>query len=391
MSSRSERDAASVSRDLTEASRFPELASSDSFGLSQGTSRMPTAAQLLGLIKSHAQGDEERFHALTLQLAASEQRRGHAKLAEELRRLADAALEQRRAGAETAGKPIPLVQPRGDLAGVMSATYPKTRLNHLVLPAATERQLARVLEEQRQRWKLREHGLFPRQKLLLIGPPGSGKTMTAAALAGELGLPLFSILLHGLITKFMGETAAKLRLVFDAISQTRGAYLFDEFDAIGGHRSADNDVGEARRILNSFLQFLEEDESESLIIATTNHPELLDRALFRRFHLIVEYELPTRPLVIETMKTRLLTFDIREVDWNQVADVAQGLSHADLIRAAEDAAREAILERGPSLDTASLVVAVRQRSNVVGERNAGQKKPSTPRTSNSRRRRALSD
>ncbi len=165
----------------------------------------------------------------------------------------------------------------------MSANYPKTRLNHLVLPVPTERQLARVVEEQRQRWKLREHGLFPRQKLLLVGPPGSGKTMTAAALAGELGLPLFSILLHGLITKFMGETAAKLRLVFDAIKQTRGVYLFDEFDAIGGHRGADNDVGEARRILNSFLQFLEEDDSELLIIAITNHPEAAGSGLISAF------------------------------------------------------------------------------------------------------------
>ena len=351
---------------------------------------MPTATQLLGLIKSHAQGDEERFHALTLQLAASEQQRGHSKLAEDLRRLADTALEQHRATAESTTKPVILARPRGDLAGVMSASYPKTRLNHLVLPTATGRQLARIVEEQRQRWKLREHGLFPRQKLLLVGPPGSGKTMTAAALAGELGLPLFSILLHGLITKFMGETAAKLRLVFDAITQTRGVYLFDEFDAIGGHRGANNDVGEARRILNSFLQFLEEDESESLIIATTNHPELLDRALFRRFHLIIEYELPERPLIIETMKARLLTFDIGTVDWDTVADAADGLSQADLIRAAEDAARQAILEHGPSLGTATLVAAVRERNDVLGERNAGQKKPASPRSSRPRRRGAVS-
>jgi hypothetical protein len=352
---------------------------------------MPTAAQLLGLVKSHAQGDEERFHALTLQLAASEQRRGHTKVAEDLRRLADAALAQRQPVPEPGGKPIPLVRPRGDLVGLMSASYPKTRLNHLVLPTSTERQLARVVEEQRQRWKLREHGLFPRQKLLLVGPPGSGKTMTAAAVAGELGLPLFSILLHGLITKFMGETAAKLRLVFDAITQVRGVYLFDEFDAIGGHRGAGNDVGEARRILNSFLQFLEEDQSESLIIATTNHPELLDRALFRRFHLIVEYVLPERALIVETMKTRLLTFDSHDVDWDKVADAADGLSHADLIRAAEDAARAAILGHGPSIDTASLVAAVRERNNIIGEQNAGSTKSTPSRSSRSRRRRTVSD
>lgn len=341
---------------------------------------MPTANQLLGLIKSHAQGDEERFHALTLQLAASEERKGHRKLAEELRQLAEKALSERQKTIGKEGvKPIPLVRPRGELAGIISATYPKTRLVHLVLPEATERQLRWVVEEQRQRWKLREHGLAPRQKLLLVGPPGSGKTLTAAALAGELGLPLFSILLHGLITKFMGETAAKLRLVFDAVAQTRGVYLFDEFDAIGARRGTENDVGEARRILNSFLQFLDEDESESLIVCTTNHPELLDRALFRRFHVLIEYALPDKLLIIETLKTRLLTFDTTSIDWDDVADAAVGLSNADLIRAAEDAARLSVLDRRQALNTASLIMAVlERRKSVMGESDADPTKPSPP-------------
>jgi SpoVK/Ycf46/Vps4 family AAA+-type ATPase len=114
-----------------------------------------------------------------------------------------------------------------------------------------------VLLEQRQQKRLREHSLSPRCKLLFLGPPGSGKTMTASALAGELHLPLFTIMLEGLITKFMGGTAAKLRLVFEAIRQTQGVYLFDEFDALGAHRSQSNEVGEIRRVLNSFLQLLE--------------------------------------------------------------------------------------------------------------------------------------
>ncbi len=352
---------------------------------------MPTASQILGLIKSHAKGDEERFHALTLQLAASEERKGHRKLADELRLLAEKSLNERKGeNHNDSVKPILLARPRGELVGVMSATYPKVRLSHLVLPEATDHLLHRIVEEQRQRWKLREHGLSPRQKLLLIGPPGSGKTMTAAALAGELGLPLFSILLHGLITKFMGETAAKLRLVFDAIAQTRGVYLFDEFDAIGSRRGADNDVGEARRILNSFLQFLEEDESESLIVATTNHPELLDRALFRRFHVLVRYALPDRSLAIATIKTRLLTFDTAAIDWNTVADAATGLSNADLIRAAEDAARMCILDRRPALDTSGLVSAILERRNsVTGDKNAGATKLASPRRAKARSRRTV--
>jgi SpoVK/Ycf46/Vps4 family AAA+-type ATPase len=100
--------------------------------------------------------------------------------------------------------------------------------------------------------------------------------MTATALASELHMPLFTVLIDGLMTKFMGETAAKLRLIFAAMEETRGVYLFD---AIGARRGERNDVGEIRRVLNSFLQFLEQDESGSLIIAATNHPELLDPAL----------------------------------------------------------------------------------------------------------------
>jgi SpoVK/Ycf46/Vps4 family AAA+-type ATPase len=164
----------------------------------------------------------------------------------------------------------------------------------MALPEVLGARLERVLTEQRERDRLREHGFSPMRKLLLVGPPGTGKTMTAAALAGEMGLPLFSIQLDGLITKYMGETAAKLRLVFDAIQSTRGVYLFDEFDALGGERGSKNDVGEIRRVLNSFLQFLEQDDSDSIVLGATNHVGLLDRALFRRFDAVLEYSLAHR-------------------------------------------------------------------------------------------------
>lgn len=323
---------------------------------------MATAQQMLGLIRSHAKGDEERFVALTVQLASSEEKKGHTKLAEELRRLAEEARDRAtHSTGPSVQRPVPIVAPRGELASLMAASYPKTRLSHMVLDEQTAGELHRIVEEQRQRWKLQEYGLHPRSKILLVGPPGSGKTMTASALAGELGLPLFSVLLHGVITKFMGETAAKLRLVFDAITQTRGVYLFDELDAIGGQRSATNDVGEARRMLNSFLQFLEEDRGESVILATTNHPELLDKALFRRFHLLLEYKLPDSALLVETIRSRLAMFPLGAIDWTAVGEAGSGLSNAEIIRAAEDAARNAVLDGHTGPDTDSLVTALKAR------------------------------
>jgi SpoVK/Ycf46/Vps4 family AAA+-type ATPase len=120
----------------------------------------------------------------------------------------------------------------------------------MVLDAELAERLAQVISEQRQRHRLEEFGLKPMRKLLLIGPPGTGKTMTAAALAGELGLPLFTIQLDGLISWFLGETAAKLRLVFEGLAQQRGVYCFNEFDALGAERGDRQDVEEIRSVLN---------------------------------------------------------------------------------------------------------------------------------------------
>jgi SpoVK/Ycf46/Vps4 family AAA+-type ATPase len=150
-------------------------------------------------------------------------------------------------------------------------------------------------------------------------------------------------MLEGLITKFMGETAAKLRLVFEAIRQTQGVYLFDEFDALGAHRSQANDVGEIRRVLNSFLQLLEKDSSQSLIVAATNHPEMLDRALFRRFDDVIEYNLPDTKLAEEILRRKLAMFQTADIDWPRVLPETEGLSQAELVRASEGAAKKAVL------------------------------------------------
>jgi SpoVK/Ycf46/Vps4 family AAA+-type ATPase len=191
--------------------------------------------------------------------------------------------------------------------------------------------------------------------------------MTAAALAGELGLPLFTIQLDGLITKYLGETAAKLRLIFDAIQQTRAVYLFDEFDALGGERAARNEVGEIRRVLNSFLQFLELDESDSLIVAATNHPQLLDRALFRRFDAVIEYAPPSREVADRLVRARLSLLDTSQVDWQTVYEALQGLSHADLARACEQAAKNAILAHHRRAETADVVDAMHERRAAHGK------------------------
>lgn len=323
---------------------------------------MATADHVKALIRSHAEGDDERFYAIAMQVAAQAARQGHSKFAQELRDLVDQArlrLKSPPSGQRT--RPVPIVQPRGELAGLLTAAFPKTRSSDMALSAPIRARINRILLEQQRRETILAHGMSPLRKLLLIGPPGTGKTMTAAALAGELSIPLFTIQLDGLITKYLGETAAKLRLIFEAIQQTRAVYLFDEFDALGGERAARNEVGEIRRVLNSFLQFLEQDDSDSIIVAATNHPQILDRALFRRFDAVIEYRLPTEEVVEKVLRSRLALLDTSRVDWKSALESAKGLSHSDLARACEHAAKNAILQHHTRIDTDELVEALIDR------------------------------
>lgn len=323
---------------------------------------MATADQVKALIRSHAEGDDTQFYAVAMQVAAHAARSGRGRFAQELREVIDRAkADASEPGRHARGRAIALVQPRGELAGLLGASYPRTRLADMVLDDAVRAQLDRVVLEQRRRDALLAHGLEPTRKVLLLGPPGTGKTMSASVLAAEIGLPLFAIQLDGLITKFMGETAAKLRLVFDAMRDTRGVYVFDEFDALGGDRAARNDVGEIRRVLNSFLVMLEQDESESVIVAATNHIALLDPALFRRFDAVIEYQLPSVDAAERLLRARLAFLDTADLAWSTAAAGAAGLSHAEITRACEQAAKNAILAETTRVTTPGLVAALRER------------------------------
>jgi SpoVK/Ycf46/Vps4 family AAA+-type ATPase len=326
---------------------------------------MTTARHIVALLQSHIAGDEARFFSVATQLAAHEARQGHGKLAQELRELIDAAKGKNATVARRGAGPVPISQPKGELSSLLAARYSDVRLASMVLPDGLKDRLARVLTEQRQQEKLRSHGLQPRRKLLLVGPPGSGKTMSAAALAGELKLPLFTVLYDGLIGKMMGETATRLRLIFDAIAIQRGVYFFDEFDAIGSQRAGPNDVGEIRRVLNSFLQFLENDDGPSIVIAATNHPELLDKALYRRFDDVIAYDLPTPEITRGIIESRLATFEQETVDWPQIVKASSGLSQAEIARAADEAAKVAVLNGSDDILTAVLLTALRERHDAA--------------------------
>lgn len=292
---------------------------------------MATAEHIENLIKAHYDRDEEKFKTVILQIAAYEARHNHAALARDLKILADKA-------------PVRENILRSNVQNSMfSVTMPSDKLSDLVVSDETLERIERILNEYRNKNKLRNYGLSNRRKILIEGNPGTGKTYTASIIASELDLPLYTVQMDKVVTKFMGETSAKLRQIFDSISLSTGVYLFDEFDAIGADRNLDNEVGEARRILNSFLQFIEQDDSNSIIIAATNNQKILDQALFRRFDDVLHYSLPTKKEIQRLFEIQITPFHSNFIPTDRLVSQAETLSQAEIIRVCEDAIKKSIL------------------------------------------------
>lgn len=325
---------------------------------------MAAAEQIKALIKSFGESDESRFFSTALQIAATEARQGHTTFAQELKKIIEKAKKEKSLDV-LQNKIVPLNLPKRELQELIDVFQPHIKLNDMVLDEAIEISLKKVIREQ-QKWQiLQAHNLEPKRKLLLTGAPGTGKTMTAQAIAGELGLDVYIIRLDGLMSKYLGESIAKLRLIFDAMIDHRAVYLFDEFDSIGSHRNQSQDIGEIKRVLNSFLINIEKDKSNSVIIAATNLPESLDTALFRRFDEILKYPLPDEKRIVEIVKkaTKAFSFSTK-VDFKEISKMALGLNYSEIAKACEETIKEMILSDTDKLDYTIFKNCLKKR-NVV--------------------------
>jgi SpoVK/Ycf46/Vps4 family AAA+-type ATPase len=293
---------------------------------------MATANQLKMLVKSHFEDNNERFNTIALQIEAHEARLGHTNLANDIRKIIESSKNN---------KPR-LKSIDSNLQGLFLEIYPQERLSDLVVAPQIKERIERIIHEFTYKDKLFKHNLENRRKIMFSGNPGTGKTMTASIIANELKLPIYVVLMDKIVTKYMGETSAKLRQIFDFIEDVPAVYLFDEFDAIGGQRGKDNEVGEMRRVLNSFLQFLERDHSDSLIIAATNNLELLDQALFRRFDDVIHYQLPTDNEKIQLLKNRL-NGNLSKKEIKELLPELDSLSHAEINQACLDVIKTSVI------------------------------------------------
>lgn len=319
---------------------------------------MATAEQIKSLVKSYVEHNDDKFKTVILQIAAHEAKLGHDKLARDLKTL----IEKR----DNSQAQIVRLNSQNSM---LEMAVPSRDLSELIVSDEILERIKRILNEYKNRNKLQAYGLTNRRKILLEGSPGTGKTLTASIVASELSLPLYTVQMDKLVTKFMGETSVKLRQIFDSIDSITGVYLFDEFDAIGADRSLDNEVGEMRRILNSFLQFIEQDCSDSIIIAATNNQKILDQALFRRFDDVLHYSMPTGKEIEKIFIYKLTSYDKKFRITQELIKAANALSQAEIVRVCDDAIKDSILD-GMPINQSRLTSLIDERHSIYKGKEA---------------------
>jgi SpoVK/Ycf46/Vps4 family AAA+-type ATPase len=318
------------------------------------------------MLVAHYRGDEEAFHAAVEEYVAEERRKNHHVVARDLERL----LGNYGGSQAVALDSLALLgvpshnllhdKERGIL--LIDVSEARRGMESLVLSEAVREAILRVIRENRCADLLRAHGLKPIGKVLFCGPPGCGKTVAAEAVARELYLPLVLVRFDAIVSSYLGETAANLRKVFDFARTRPMVLLFDEFDAIGKQRTLEDEHGELKRVVNSFLQMLDSYRGEALIIAATNYQGLLDHALWRRFDDIIYFDKPDATIIEALLVGYLRQMGVSPaVSLKHIAERLVGMSHADIERIANDAIKETVLQNCPMVEPEVLERAVRRQ------------------------------
>lgn len=295
---------------------------------------MARADLLLDLVEAERRGDRERFRVLVEAVIAEERANQHHLLADRLSELIT-----------TSGHGIIRDDRAGGIRDLVQEVVPSRRLADLELAPVPRRVVAELIEEQKRAELLRSYGIEPRNRLLLSGPPGNGKTSVAEAIASELMLPFYVIRYEGVVSSFLGETAARFDSAFEFARSRRCVLFFDELDTVAKERSDEHETGEIKRVVSTLLLQIDRLPAHVVLVAATNHSELLDRAAWRRFQVRAELQPPNRSQAtrfLERLAARLggdLGFAPRTL-----ADKLAGASFAELEEFALDVRRRAVLD-----------------------------------------------
>lgn len=318
---------------------------------------MPSGKVLRQLIRSGATGDTSAFRQVSEEVIRDERLKQHHLLANDLEQILYGNSKPLASNSLSRLMPVvPTDKERG--LPLLDIRQPQRSLEELVLPRLPQAAIEELLEEHRRQDVLRTYGLRASSKVLFFGPPGCGKTLAAEVIACELDLPLAIVRLDAMVSSYLGETSANLRKVFDFIDQYPLVALFDEFDALGKERADDSEHGELRRVVNAVLQMMDAYQGKSLLIAATNHEQILDSAVWRRFDDTLEFPLPDSELLPQVLQLKLRGVRRQfETDATEVVDIFKGLSPADVERIVRRAVKRMILRNQEFLSVKDLVQA----------------------------------
>lgn len=306
---------------------------------------MARADLLLNLVKAAGHGDDVLMRRTVEAIAAEERAKRHDVLADRL-------LENLSSATAKNGAASPS---RDSIARLVWESHPDRHLSDLILPATARTAVEELIEEHHRADLLRSYGLEPRHSVFLAGPPGTGKTSVAAAIASSVLMPLVSVRYEAVIGSYLGETASRLERIFEYARSRRCVLFFDEFDTLGKERGDTNETGEIKRVVSSLLLQVDALPSHVIVVAASNHPELMDRAVWRRFQLRLHLPLPGTAQREEWFKRFQGRSPIHlHYSPAALARATVGASFAEIEEFGVDLVRRAVLA-GPGTDTKKIV------------------------------------
>ena len=327
---------------------------------------MARADLLKKLFTSHKAGDNDAFMKIAQDIIEDERKKNHGILADELKLILSSSSVQPKRSMSTYSATVS--RDKEDGSDLFEIIYPEKYLSDLITSENMRQELGRIITEF-QNWDiLVSNGVTPTRRILFYGAPGCGKTLTAQAIASEIGLPMIYVRFDAVISSYLGETASNLRKIFDFSREESYLIFFDEFDAIARSRNDPFEHGEIKRVVNTFLQQLDNFKGKSLIIAATNFETSLDYAIWRRFDSTLRFDMPGNDEKIKLLSLRLKRFNGPDHTFIEFLNDMDGFSYSDVEQIANFIRKQCVLDGRKIFTRRDVEIAVLHQKEIVSLR-----------------------
>lgn len=323
---------------------------------------MARADLLKRLFSSFKQEDKDTFYKVASEIIEDERKKNHGILADDLRMILNGNYQPKRPMSSLLSN---TPKDNDKEISLVEVIYPEKYFSDLVTTNEKIGQLEQIIKEFNNWDVLTSNGVFPTRRVLFYGPPGCGKTLTAQAISSEIGIPMLYVRFDALISSYLGETASNIRKVFDYAKNDSWIIFFDEFDAIGRSRNDTAEHGEVKRVVNAFLQQIDNYKGRSLIIAATNYEQSLDYAIWRRFDETILFDMPTNEEKLKLFSLKLSRFNGPEHAIEQYMEDMKSFSHSDVEKVCHIIMKTCILNGKRLYTKKDIEYAVKKQKSIV--------------------------